>query len=142
MTTPAPAAPVKGTLSGAVYVAIATLAVILVLGLVYLSGDSGREGALTWLTSVFVLAVGGISGVGVLQNKALNKQQLTTAAQVDQVQLQTNGSLDRRIEAAITRALAAVRAEESSTVKAGAVAATAKVAAARSRVAPKSKAKA
>lgn len=89
--------------SGATLVALAALVVLLVLGLIWLVGPDGQADAFAWLGSIAALVASAFGIVGAAQNRQL-------AAGVQRVAHQTNGALDARIEAAITRALIAAGA--------------------------------
>lgn len=79
------------------------LGVVLVLGILTLAQDQSQ--AFDWLQTLVLFVLGGTSVGTIIQGKR-------TRAITQQVQHQTNGSLDRRIEAAVRRALEAANGEE------------------------------
>lgn len=77
------------------------LLVGLVLGLVFIAGADGQADVFTWLSSVFALVAAATGTGAVVQSRRL-------LSNVDTVREQTNGSLDARIEAAMSRVVSKV----------------------------------
>jgi uncharacterized protein YqfA (UPF0365 family) len=73
---------------------VAVLVVVLVLGLVYLTGTE----ALQWLSGLFALSATGVSSAVAVQVRRTNRG-------VAAVQQQTNGGLDLRMRAAVESVL-------------------------------------
>lgn len=78
---------------------VALILVGLILGLVYLAGPDGRSDVLQWLTGIASLIGGGAASTALVQLRGVKQ----VTSKIDQ---QTNGVLDQRIEAGVSKVMA------------------------------------
>lgn len=86
------------TASAVLILGLAFLAVLLVLGLVWIMGPENGEPVLRWVTGLVTLATGGAAGGAALMARR-------AASGVEVVRKQTNGVMDQRIRDGVTQVL-------------------------------------
>lgn len=94
------------------WLGVAVIGATTLIALLFVAGPAGQKDVLSWLSSIVtLLAAGGATGAAVQARRALGVSHRTAEATqrveaaTETIRHQTNGSLDKRIEDAITRAL-------------------------------------
>lgn len=115
---PLTAMPGPSTTSVVLWLGLAAIGVAGLIGLLVVAGPGGQKDVLGWLNGIVtLLAAGGATGAAVQARRALgvsHRNAETTQrveAQTAQIQKQTNGALDARIQSGMVEAIKIARRE-------------------------------